>query len=113
MWVPPEITDPILRHAPTRKSVACFGAGVQTVRTKLHSAFRKMTAEATHDIDWTILMARAQDGERAADPSICAFFMTVIVLIGVMIATDVPREHWQLRRVQSTTYIETALKKSI
>ena len=26
MWVPPEIKDPILRHAPTRKSVACFGA---------------------------------------------------------------------------------------
>jgi transposase len=26
MWVPPEIKDPILRHAPTRKSIACFGA---------------------------------------------------------------------------------------
>jgi len=26
MWVPPEITDPVLLHAPTRKSVACFGA---------------------------------------------------------------------------------------
>ena len=26
MWVPPEIKDPILRHAPTRTSVACFGA---------------------------------------------------------------------------------------
>jgi transposase len=26
MWVPPEIKDPILQHAPTRKSVACFGA---------------------------------------------------------------------------------------
>lgn len=26
MWVPPEIRDPVLRHAPTRKSVACFGA---------------------------------------------------------------------------------------
>lgn len=26
MWVPPEIKDPVLRHAPTRKSVACFGA---------------------------------------------------------------------------------------
>ena len=26
MWVAPEIRDPILRHAPTRKSVACFGA---------------------------------------------------------------------------------------
>ena len=26
MWVPPEIKDPILQHAPTRKPVACFGA---------------------------------------------------------------------------------------
>lgn len=26
MWVPPEMKDPILLHAPTRKSVACFGA---------------------------------------------------------------------------------------
>ncbi len=26
MWIPPEDKDPILLHAPTRKSVACFGA---------------------------------------------------------------------------------------
>jgi transposase len=26
VWVPPEIKDPVLLHAPTRKSVACFGA---------------------------------------------------------------------------------------
>ena len=26
MWVPPETTDPVLLHAPTRKSVALFGA---------------------------------------------------------------------------------------
>lgn len=26
MWVPPEVGDPILRHAPTRKSVCYFGA---------------------------------------------------------------------------------------
>ena len=26
LWVPPEIRDPVLLHAPTRKSVACFGA---------------------------------------------------------------------------------------
>lgn len=26
MWVPPEIKDPVVLHAPTRKSVACFGA---------------------------------------------------------------------------------------
>lgn len=26
MWVPPEIKDPVLLHAPTHKSVGCFGA---------------------------------------------------------------------------------------
>lgn len=26
MWVPPEETDPIVLHAPTRRSIACFGA---------------------------------------------------------------------------------------
>jgi transposase len=26
MWGPPEIKDPVLLHAPTRKSIACFGA---------------------------------------------------------------------------------------
>src|SRR6202521_4120530 len=26
MWVPAEIKDPVWQHAPTRKSVACFGA---------------------------------------------------------------------------------------
>ncbi len=26
MWVPPEVKDLVLMHAPTRKSVACFGA---------------------------------------------------------------------------------------
>jgi transposase len=26
MWVPPEEKDPIVRHAPTRKSIALFGA---------------------------------------------------------------------------------------
>jgi transposase len=26
MWIPPEIRDPICRHAPTRKSISYFGA---------------------------------------------------------------------------------------
>lgn len=26
MWVPPEVKDSVLLHAPTRKSVACFGS---------------------------------------------------------------------------------------
>lgn len=26
MWIAPEIKDPVLTHAPTRQSIACFGA---------------------------------------------------------------------------------------
>lgn len=26
MWVPPEVKDPVMLHAPTRQSIACFGA---------------------------------------------------------------------------------------
>jgi len=29
MWIPPEIKDPVLLHAPTRKSVGYFGAAVR------------------------------------------------------------------------------------
>ncbi len=46
MWVPPENTDPVLLHAPTRKSVALFGAVSlrhgQLV-TMLESTFDAMT----------------------------------------------------------------------
>jgi len=38
MWVPAEQKDPILLHAPTRKSVACFGA-VHLHTGKLLTAF--------------------------------------------------------------------------
>jgi transposase len=46
MWVPPEDKDPVLLHAPTRKSVACFGA--VSLRTgKLVIAFEpKFNAES-------------------------------------------------------------------
>jgi transposase len=46
MWVPPEDKDPVLLHAPTRKSVACFGAA--SLRTgKLVTAFEpKFNAES-------------------------------------------------------------------
>ena len=26
MWIAPEVKDPVLSHAPTRKSMACLGA---------------------------------------------------------------------------------------
>jgi transposase len=46
MWVPPEDKDPVLLHAPTRKSVACFGAA--SLRTgKLVTTFEpKFNAES-------------------------------------------------------------------
>jgi transposase len=49
MWVPPELKDPVLLHAPTRKSVACFGAvNLRTgVLVKQHSPwFNAETFEA-------------------------------------------------------------------
>lgn len=49
MWVPPETKDPVLKHAPTRQSVACFGA-VQCDSGKLVTAvsptFDAVTFEA-------------------------------------------------------------------
>lgn len=38
MWVPPELKDPVVLHAPTRKSIACFGA-VNMHTGKLVTAF--------------------------------------------------------------------------
>jgi len=49
MWVPPEATDPILLHAPTRKTVALFG-GVQPASGRLVTCvapqFNAITFEA-------------------------------------------------------------------
>ncbi len=48
MWVPPEETDPILLHAPTRKSVALFGAvnlHYGQLISQFHSAFDGITFE--------------------------------------------------------------------
>ena len=38
MWIPPEDKDPVVIHAPTRKSVACFGS-VSLHTGRLVSAF--------------------------------------------------------------------------
>lgn len=37
MWVVPEVKDPVLLHAPTRKSVACFDAVSLRNGTFVHS----------------------------------------------------------------------------
>ena len=49
MWVPPEVKDPVLTHAPTRKSVACFGAvslSTGTFARSLCDKFNALTFEA-------------------------------------------------------------------
>jgi len=49
MWVPPEETDPVLLHAPTRKSVALFGAvhlGSGQLVTQFAPQFNAVTFDA-------------------------------------------------------------------
>ena len=60
MWVPPEDKDPVLLHAPTRKSVACFGAA--NLRAgKLVTAFEpKFNAESFERFLKTLLKHRSR-----------------------------------------------------
>lgn len=44
MWVPPEVKDPVLSHAPTRKSVACFGAVSLRTGKLIHSMCERFDA---------------------------------------------------------------------
>lgn len=46
MWVPPEDRDPVVLHAPTRKSVACFGAVSLASGRFVHSVSVKFNAES-------------------------------------------------------------------
>lgn len=49
MWMPPEIKDPVLIYAPTRKSVACFGSvslSTGKVDRSLCDKFDALTFEA-------------------------------------------------------------------
>lgn len=47
MWVPPEVKDPILEHAPTRKSMACFGAVSLSTRKFVHAMKEVFDAQTT------------------------------------------------------------------
>jgi transposase len=59
MWVPPEDKDPVLLHAPTRKSVACFGA-VSVRAGKLVTLFEpKFNAESFQRFLQLLLKHRA------------------------------------------------------
>jgi len=52
MWIPPEVTDPVLRHHPTRKSVGYFGA----VRLRDGKLFcRRETGRFNGDTYWRFL----------------------------------------------------------
>ena len=46
MWVPPEDRDPIVLHAPTRQSIACFGAVSLHTGKFVHTFSSKFNAAA-------------------------------------------------------------------
>lgn len=61
MWVPPEIKDPVLLHAPTRKSVACFGAVSLSSGTFVRSLCATFNAVTFETFLKTLLRHRARD----------------------------------------------------
>jgi transposase len=63
MWVPGEIKDPILMHAPTRKSMACFGA-VSLQTGKFVSSFSDVFNAATFESFLKLLLRRRTKGKR-------------------------------------------------
>lgn len=67
MWVPPEIKDPILRHAPTRKSVACFGAVSLRTGTFVRSLCATFNAVTFETFLKTLLRHRAHDTRMVLD----------------------------------------------
>lgn len=63
MWVPAETKDPVLQHAPTRKSVACFGA-VQCRRGKLVTAMNPKFDAVTFEAFLRQLLRHRSPGKR-------------------------------------------------
>jgi transposase len=61
MWVPPENKDPIVLHAPTRKSIACFGA-VQLRTGRLVNAFSDVFDAATFECFLRMLLRHRSAG---------------------------------------------------
>lgn len=60
MWVPPEIKDPVLRHAPTRNSVACFGAVSLRTGTFIRSLCTTFNAATFETFLKTLLRHRSR-----------------------------------------------------
>ena len=61
MWVPPEIKDPVLLHAPTRKSVACFGAVSLSSGKLVRSMCKTFNAVTFETFLKTLLRHRSRD----------------------------------------------------
>ena len=61
MWVPPEIKDPVILHAPTRKSVACFGAVSLHTGKFVRSMCAKFNAATFETFLKTLLRHRSRD----------------------------------------------------
>lgn len=61
MWVPPEIKDPVLLHASTRKSVACFGAVNLRTGTFVRSLCATFNAATFETVLKTLLRHRSRD----------------------------------------------------
>jgi len=60
MWIPPETKDPVLKHASTRKSVACFGAVNVRTGKLLRFLCDKFNAETFKDFLKKLLRCRSR-----------------------------------------------------
>jgi transposase len=63
MWVAPEDRDPIVQHAPTRKSVACFGA-VNLSTGRLITSFSPVFNAQTFEVFVRQLLRHRRRGRR-------------------------------------------------
>jgi len=61
MWVPPEDKDPIVFHAPTRKSIACFGAVSLRTGKFVRSVSIKFDAQTFETFLKQLLRHRSRD----------------------------------------------------
>ena len=67
LWVPPEIKDPVLLHAPTRKSVACVGAVSLRTGKFVRSLGAPFNAATFETFLKTLLRHRSRDTRMVLD----------------------------------------------
>ena len=70
MWVPPEFKDPVLEHAPTRKSIACFGAVSLRTGKFVHAMKEVFDAQTFQDFLAKLLRHRTQGKRVVIKPNI-------------------------------------------